>query len=212
MIAATRSRLKGLGLLVAAAFTGCGQEELPVPPTAAQLARLAAETRTPAYWLGPRYEGLSVSHVSTGRDEVTLTYGAWRCDSGCSNSGGVSTRRRGVGRLSRFEYFKTDIDPGECWSRVGKAVAVLLGCNPNGYPQELLIYSGSRAIRVTSLPTRDRRGEVPARTVAHELQPLNHQAPWPLLRPKRLGCRAFEQVDGRYRSQMPSSLRPRSKC
>jgi hypothetical protein len=131
MIGIRRSQPAVLGFFVVVAFSSCGLEsdgqELPVPPTAAELSRLVAETREPAYWWGPQIEGIEVSHASASEDEVALTYGRWTCDSGCSDSGGVTTGRRGIGRLSRFEYANTRIDTEDCWTRVGKAVAVLPG-------------------------------------------------------------------------------------
>jgi hypothetical protein len=111
MIGIRRSQPAVLGFFVVVAFSSCGLEsdgqEPPVPPTAAELSRLVAETREPAYWLGPQIEGIEVSHASASEDEVALTYGRWTCDSGCSDSGGVTTGRRGIGGLSRFEYANT---------------------------------------------------------------------------------------------------------
>ena len=189
-----------LGFFVTAAFSGCGLEsddqKPPAPPTAAELSRLAAETREPAYWLGPQIDGITVSHAATTGDEIGLTYGRWACDSGCSDGGGVRTGRRGTGSLRRFEYTNTGVDTEDCWTRVGEAVAVLLGCNPDGYPQELHIYTGSRRISVTSLYTPDGKGEIPARSVARQLRPLNDRAPWPLVRPKPLSCRSSRRSTG----------------
>ena len=89
---------------------------------------------------------------------------------------------------------------------------MLTGCDPRGYPQELLIYAGSREILVTSLYTRDGEDEVPVRAVVRRLRPLNARAPWPLPRPEPLSCRDFEQVDRLYRRHMPQALQPRSAC
>ena len=169
------------------------------------------DSRAP-YWLGPRFDGLAVTHVSRQGGQVGLTYGRWTCDSGCTDSGGVWTGRREIGLLSRFDYANTGIDPADCWTRVGKAVAVLLGCDPNGYPQELAVYSGTREIYLTSLYTDDGRDETAARTVVQRLRPLNAHAPWPLARPKPLSCSDFRRVDRRYRRAMPPPLRPRTRC
>jgi hypothetical protein len=104
------------------------------------------------------------------------------------------------------------IAPKKCWTRVGKAVAVLIGCDPGGYPQELLVYSGTHEIRVTSLYTRDGEGEVSVRTVVRGLRPLNALAAWPLPRPTPLSCQEFRRVDRRYRRHMPQPLRPLAEC
>ena len=213
MIEAGRSRRLLLALLVASAFGGCGRdfedEKPPAPPTTAELSRFVAETREPAYWLGPRFRGLAVSHVSAVRGHVGLTYGPWSCDSGCTEDGGVWTGPRDIGALSEADGY-TGVVSRKCWSRVGKAVAVLLGCDPGGYPQELVIYTGTREILVTSLLTRT--DEIPARAVVRRLRPLNAEAPWPLLRPTPLSCRGFERVDPRYRRHMPQALQPRTAC
>jgi hypothetical protein len=204
-----------LALLVAVALGGCGEEfegdAPPAPPTTAELSSFIAETRRPGYWLGPRFRGVTVSHVSASRDRVSLTYGAWTCDSGCTDSGGVSTGPRDIDALSRFDFVAAG-RPKDCWRRVGRAVAVLMGCDPGGYPHELVIYSGTREILVTSLYTRDGQGEIPVGTVVRRLRPLNARAPWPLQRPEPLSCGDFRRVDRRYRRHMPQSLRPRSEC
>jgi hypothetical protein len=215
MIEAGQSRWMLLGLLVTMAFGGCGQnvegQKPPAPPTAAELSRSIADTREPAYWLGPRFRGISVSHVSAGRGWVGLTYGLWTCDSGCTDSGGVWTGRREIQVLSRFHYADTGIDTTDCWTRVGR-VAVLAGCDPHGYPQELLIYAGKREIRVTSLYTRDGQADIPVRAVVRRLRPLNARAQWPLPRPDPLSCHDFGQVHRLYRRDMPQALQPRSAC
>lgn len=213
---AGRSRRSLLGFLVAVALGGCGQgsegEQPPAPPTTAELSRLVAETRPSAYWLGPRFRGITVSHTSADGGAVGVTYGPWTCDSGCIDAGGVWTAHRDVNDLASFDFDDAGLDPKDCWTRVARAVAVLLGCDPDGYPQELLIYSATREILVTSLYTRDGQGEIPVRAVLRGLRPLNARAPWPLQRPKPLSCREFRQVDRRYRSHMPVALRPRSEC
>lgn len=201
-------------LLAAVALSGCmnlpDTGDPPEPPTAADLSRIVARTQQPAYWLGPRFRGLDISAATVTRSRVSLTYGPWSCDSGCVDSGGVFTSRRDV-RLSR-EDFSDRIDTRDCWTRIGKAVAVLIGCLPDGYPQEMLIFSGSREILVTSLYTRDGQGEISVETVLRRLRPLNANAPWPLPRPKRLSCRQLTRVDKRYRRHMPPALRPASDC
>jgi hypothetical protein len=104
------------------------------------------------------------------------------------------------------------IAPKKCWTRVGKAVAVLIGCDPGGYPQELLVYSGTHEILVTSLCTPDGEGEISVRAVVRRLRPLNALAGWPLSRPTRLSCHEFSRVDRRYRRHMPQPLRPLALC
>jgi hypothetical protein len=93
--------------------------------------------------------------------------------------------------------------------RVGRAIAVLLGCDPRGYPPELLIYTGTHEIDITSLYTPDGETEIPMRAVVPRLRPLNDRAPWPLQRPERSSGRDFAEVDRRYRRHMPQALRPR---
>lgn len=102
--------------------------------------------------------------------------------------------------------------PRECWTCVKKAVAVLIWCAPNGYPQELLIYTGTREIFVTSLYTADGKSEIPVRAVVRALRPLNAFAAWPLPRPKPLSCREFSRIDRGYRRHMPQPLRPTAEC
>jgi hypothetical protein len=216
MIEAGRSRRMLLALLVAMAFEGCGQDvegqKPPAPPTTAELSRFIAETREPAYWLGPRLRGISVSHVGVGRGWAGLTYGPWTCDTGCTDNGGVWTGRREIEVLSRFDYADTGIDTKDCWTRVGRTVAVLAGCDPHGYPQELLIYVGKLEIRVTSLYTRDGQADIPVGAVVRLLRPLNARAPWPLPRPEPLSCHDFGQIHRLYRRDTPQALQPRSAC
>jgi hypothetical protein len=104
------------------------------------------------------------------------------------------------------------IDPRNCWSRSRRAVVLLVNCLPDGYPQELLVFTGTRAISVTSLYTPDGKGEIPARDVLRALRPLNRNAPWPLPAPMRLTCKEFRRLDGRYRRHAPTVLRPRNDC
>jgi hypothetical protein len=194
----------------ACAATETPEQRAPAAPTAAQLSRFAAETRAPAYWLGPGFEGVAVSQAELEGDRVAITYGPWMCDSGCVDSGGVWTGPRELEVISRFDFADTSVDPADCWTRVRKAVALLLGCDPEGYPQDLIVYTGPREILVTSLYTDD--DEIPARTVARGLRPLNAHAPWPLSRPRPLTCREFRTFDRRYRQGMPRPLRPRAAC
>ena len=82
-------------VLLVTAVGGCGynafdDDEPPPPPTSAELSRFVAETRQPAYWLGPRFRGLGVSDVSA--------YGPWTCDTGCTPEGSVLTGRRSIRR------------------------------------------------------------------------------------------------------------------
>ena len=204
-------------VLLAVGIGGCGDifdgenQEPPAAPTRAELSRFVAQTRQPAYWVGPRYRGIAVSHASAGHRTVSLTYGPWSCDSGCTEEGGVTTQRRSIDDLSP--------DPGDpvlfpqrCWTRVEKAVAVLLGCHPGGYPQELVVYSGAHEIFVTSLMTSDEQNELSARTVVRGLRPLNGAAAWPLPRPLPLSCHELDQVDPRYRRHMPRPLWPPGGC
>jgi hypothetical protein len=206
-----------LGALAAGVIAGCSEdgeaEQPPEPPTTAELSRFVAETRQPAYWLGPRYRAITVSRAWVNRGRVRLTYGPWSCNpgSGCTDTGGIWTGRRDIDVLSRVDVAER-IDPKDCWSQVGKAVAALIDCLPDGYPQEVVIYSGTREIHVTSLYTRDRQGEIPARTVLRGLRPLNAHASWPLPRPRPLSCREYKRVDERYRRHMPRPLRRRPAC
>ena len=204
-----------LFVVSALALAGCGgafaEEVPPKPPSGEQLSRIAATTRQPAYWLGPSFRQITVSAATARRRYVSFAYGAWTCDSGCSPSGGVGTGRRDTALLVRIDV-GGHIDPRECWSRAGRAVVLLVDCLPDGYPQELLVFTGSRAISVTSLYTPDGRGEVPAREVLRALRPLNRNAPWPLPAPMRLSCKEFRRLDGRYRRRAPTVLRPRSDC
>ncbi len=59
-----------------------------MPPTAAELSRFSAGARQPAYWLGPRFRGITVSHAALVGREVRLTYGPWECDTGCTDADG----------------------------------------------------------------------------------------------------------------------------
>ena len=201
--------LSGLLLVL---LVGCGGktfegEEAPPPPTNAELSRFVAETRRPAYWLGPRFRGLGVSDVSADRSGVHLTYGPWTCDTGCTPDGSVLTGRRSIADDLTVGDYDWPIDPKKCWSRVGKAVAVMLGCDPAGGDQEMLVFSGANEIYVSSLYTPDR--EIPALAVLPHLRPLNDAAAWPLPRPVPLSCHEFDDVDRRYRRHMPQPLRPR---
>lgn len=208
---------RAFALLVVSALAlgGCGgafaEEVPPKPPTNERLSRIAATTRQPAYWLGPRFRQITVSSATARGRYVYFSYGPWTCDSGCSPSGGVGTGRRDTAGLVDIDV-GGHIDPRKCWSRARRAVVLLVDCSPDGYPQELLIFTGSRAISVTSLYTPDGRGEVPAREVLRALRPLNRNAPWPLPAPKRLSCKDFRRLDGRYRRHAPNVLRPRSDC
>jgi hypothetical protein len=208
--------VRGLLLvLLVTVIGGCGytsfdDDEPPPPPTSAELSRFVAETRQPAYWLGPRFRGLGVSYARVERWGVNITYGPWSCDSGCGDEGGVSTVRRSVADDLTVDDYAWPIDPKKCWTRVGKAVAVLIDCDPGGYPQELLVFSGTNEIAVTSLAKPDI--EIPARAVVRGLRPLNDAAAWPLPRPAPLSCREFDRVDRRYRRHMPQPLRPVGGC
>ena len=116
--------------------------------------------------------------------------------------------------MDEVEHDRSDpvIAPRKCWRRVGTAVAVLLGCDPGGYPQQLVVFAGAYEIHVTSLYTPDGKEEIPVHTVVRGLRPLNAQAAWPSLRPTPLSCHAFSQVDRRYRLHMPRALRPLTEC
>ncbi len=211
--AAARPRLSAalLACLTAVALGGCTAEgdEPPEPPTAAALAQFVADTRQPVYWLGPDYRGVAVSDISVTGGYTSLTYGKWACDagSGCSDAGGVSTGPRAATLLADIEPV-ADAAPTDCWARIGKAVAVLDGCMPDGYPQLLLIYSGALQVSVTSIYTRNGQSEVSARTALRRLRPLNTHTPWPLPPPDRLSCQEFGRVDQRLRRHMPQPLRP----
>jgi hypothetical protein len=215
MIQARPPQFLLLALLVAVGVAGCGQDfegqEPPAPPTKAELSRFIAETRQPAYWLGPRFRGIAVSHASAGPWGVSLTYGPWTCDSGCTDEGGVTTQRRSMDDLWPDPTVPV-LTPKKCWTRVKNAVAVLIGCDPGAYPHELLVYSGTHEIYVTSLYTPDGEGEIAVRTVVRGLRPLNALAAWPLPRPAPLSCHEFSRVDQRYRRHMPQRLRPLATC
>lgn len=120
-------------VLAAASLGGCmnaaGEGEPAKPPTAEKLSRIIATTQQPGYWLGPRFRGLDVSAAT------------------------IFTSRRGL--LLTREDFSAQIDPRDCWTRIGDAVAALIGCRPQGYPQEMVIFSGDREISVMSLYTAD---------------------------------------------------------
>lgn len=208
-------RASVLFVVSALALGGCGgafAKQVPSkPPTSEQLTRIAATTRQPAYWPGPSFRQITISSATARRGYVYFSYGPWTCDSGCGPSGGVGTGRRDVAVLVRIDV-GGHTDTRKCWSRAGRAVVLLVACLPDGYPQELLLFTGSRAISVTSLYTRDGRGEIPAREVLRALRPLNSNAPWPLPAPMRLSCPEFRRLDGRYRRHAPSVLRPRSNC
>jgi hypothetical protein len=214
MIQARPAQRLLLALLVGVGVAGCGQDfegqEPPPPPTKAELSRFVAETREPAYWLGPRFRGLAVSYARVERWGVNITYGPWTCDTGCTEEGVVSTVRRSVADDLTVDDLGWPIDPAKCWTRVGKAVAVLIGCDPGGYPQELLVFSAGNEILVTSLAKPDI--EIPARSVVRGLRPLNDLAAWPLPRPTPLSCHEFGHIDRRYRRHMPQPLRPTVKC
>jgi hypothetical protein len=202
-------------LIGALAVAGCAgalrDPKPPTPPTAGQLARIVAQTRQPAYWLGPRYRGLEVSSATVTPRGVGMTYGPWSCDSGCTDSGGAFTQLRDLD-LSHEDYNPPEADPKKCWIRIGKALAVLIGCDPELYPQEMEIYTGTRSIQLTSLYTRDGQSEISVRAVVRGLRPLNDNAPWPLQRPKPLSCRELRHVGRKYRRHMPRSLRPNRHC
>lgn len=214
----TRGRLVaclrwGLLVLAAASLGGCldspDENDPPEPPTPAKLSRIAATTQQPAYWLGPSFQGLDISAAIVAR-EVGFTYGPWTCDSGCTPSGGVFTSRRTV--LLTREGFSDRADTSDCWTRIAQAVAVLIGCRPDLYEQELIIFSGDREIAISSLYTADGQHDIPVRAIVPRLRPLNANAPWPLPRPERLTCRQVKRIDERYRRHMPQVLRPRGAC
>ena len=208
-------RAVALFVVFALGLGGCGgafdEGVPPKPPDSEQLSRIVAATRQPAYWLGPSFRQITVSSATARRRYVDFTYGPWTCDSGCSPSGGVATGRRDMAVLVDIDV-GGHIDPRMCWSRARRAVVLLVDCVPDGYPQELLVFSGSRAISVTSLYTPDSKGEIPAREVLRALRPLNRNAPWPLPAPMRLSCKEFRLLDGRYRRHAPTVLRPRTDC
>lgn len=202
-------------MLGAVVWCGCAagtaeESKPPAPPTAAELSRFVADTRLPGYWLGPRFQGLTVSHASVNQDQVGVTYGRWSCDSGCVDSGGIWTGPRTIDSLTSFDY--AGVKTKDCWRRIGRAVSVLLGCDPHAYEEEVVVFSGRQEIFVASLYTRDGQDEISASTVVRRLRPLNARAPWPLQRPARLSCREFEQVHRHYRRQMPRALRPAARC
>ncbi len=200
-----------LMLVASAMLGGCSGDPAdtpPTPPTAADVAQFVSGTRQPAYWLGADVRGATVSDIRVSDRGTALSYGEWSCDpgSGCSDPGGVSTGRRSAS-LADLEVIDGAASR-DCWSRIGKAVAVLDGCIPDGYPQLLLIYSGTLEISVTSIYTRDGQGEISARAAARRLRPVNSKAPWPLPAPEPLSCAAFKRIDPGVRRHMPRPLRP----
>ena len=210
-------RLPGGGIVVAAllALSGCGdgfaQDEPPKPPSEQRLSHIVAATQQPAYWLGESFREIAISAAATAAGRVAFSYGPWSCDSGCTDIGGVATGPRDTGALVRIET-GGHVDPRTCWSRAGRAVVLLVDCSPGSYPQELLVFTGSQQVSVTSLYTRDGRGEIAAREVLRALRPLNGNAAWPLSAPTRLTCKEFRRMDGRYRRHAPFALRPRTDC
>ena len=204
-----------LAIVVLVTLGACGEslenDEPPKPPTKDQLSRIVATTRQPSYWLGPTFRGTKISAAYVRKGSTRFSYGPYTCDSGCIDSGGVGTigRRRIEGLDGSNEG---PIDPRGCWTRAGRAVAVLQGCDPDGYPHELTIYSGTREVYLTSLYTDDGEGEVPARTVVRGLRPLNANAPWPLPAPARFTCKEFLRLGRPYRRHAPDVIRPRADC
>lgn len=173
-------------MLAVVALGGCektlDEGEPPTPPTKKELSQIVATTRQPAYWLGPSFRQITISATTIRPRAVGFSYGPWTCDSGCTDSGGVATGGRDTRWLVRIEI-GGHIDPWKCWTRVGRAVAVLLQCDPDGYPQESLVFTGSRQIYLTSLYTMDGQGEIAVREILRGLRPLNGHAPWPLTPP-----------------------------
>lgn len=95
------SRRWPLALAAAGALSGCGGAfdvgDAPSPPerpSKADLDHVVKATRQPSYWLGTRFRGVTISSATVSRSLVSLTYDPWTCDSGCTDAGGVSARRR----------------------------------------------------------------------------------------------------------------------
>jgi hypothetical protein len=198
------------------AGTGCtglddGVDKPPPKPTRAQVDRLIAETSEPVYWFGPRYADYELSALDVQHDLVVFSYGKHHCDweGGCTAPAGIATERRSLRDADLSNVDLEGVRRPRCWSRFGRAVALLYGCDPGGFPQELLIFTGSRVISLSSI---DDLGDRPARVVARDLEPLNERAPWPLAAPKPLSCRELHAVPKRYRRGMPAALRPRGDC
>jgi hypothetical protein len=196
-------------------LAGCAESvqesEPPKRPSKEDLAQIAATTHQPAYWLGPHFRGIKISRAIATRRGAAFSYGAISCEpgSGCADTGGVGTSRR---RIEQFEPADGRVDPRNCWTRAGRAVAVLMGCAPDGYPQELVIYSATREIHLTSLYTTDGQGEIPARVVSRGLRPLNANAPWPLPAPAPFTCREFRRLGTLYQRHAPDAIRPKAAC
>lgn len=211
-----RGRPLVAALAACAVLGGCdlvpNEDEQPPPvPTAERLDDVASRAERPAYWLGARHRGLEVSSLDTSGPGIGFGYGDWYCSpgSGCSNPNIVSTGPRDV-RLDVRGLDPETLDPQRCWSRVGRAVAVLLACNPTTYGQEMEIYTGASAIYVSSFLVEDR--DVPAATVAGALRPYTRSADSQLRPPRRLSCREWRRVDRFFRRGMPRALRPAARC
>jgi hypothetical protein len=197
--------------VIAAGLAGCGTssaEDRPPPePTAKDVERLVAETRVPAYWYGPSIRGHKLSAIyEKDRGRVGFSYGEVSCDpgSGCSSLGGVTTARRDFTKVGSNEETGPD-----CWSRFGRAVVLLYGCEPGGYPHEIDILTGRLAISASGIQDEN---EQPAIRDARALRPLNDHAPWPLEPPDPLSCRELRGFPARYRDEMPKVLRPTRAC
>jgi hypothetical protein len=208
-----------IGLGSAALLAGCGPstglgDEPPPKPSPAQIQRLVTGTTAPVYWFGPRLGRYALSEISRrGPGEVGFSYGRFTCapGSGCSAATSLATRARdmrGLGLQDRD--LAREGSARKCWRKLGRAVFLDEGCDPEGYPQEAEVFTGTRMIFVESL--EEHNNETPAYQVARRLKPLNAHAPWPLPAPRRLSCRERAAVPSRYRAHMPASLGPRKTC
>jgi hypothetical protein len=205
------------GFTAGALLAGCGPQLLPddrPPPTpsAADVRRAVGETRAPAYWLGPSFQGSKLSEIRQSRAGHVFSYGRFYCDpgSGCSAPESIVNSPRDVARLGLVNRdLKGGGRPSRCWRKLGRAVFLMVGCDFVGFPQEAFVFTGSREIFLGSF---DDNRETPAYEVARHLKPLNASAPWPLPAPRTLSCREISHVGSRYRARMPRSLRPRRRC
>jgi hypothetical protein len=203
--------IKRFAVVLGAALAGCGglaADERPPPrPTAKDVERLVAQTRMPAYWFGPAIREHQLSAIYDDQPgRLGFAYGAFSCDrgSGCIPLGTVTTARRDFSGLLPGELSGPD-----CWSRLQRAVVLLYGCDPHGYPQEIDILTARLAISVSGIEDEN---EQPAVRDARRLRPVNDRAPWPLEPPDPLSCRELRAFPRRHRDDIPKVLRPKRRC
>jgi hypothetical protein len=116
----------------------------------------------------------------------------------------MATARRDLSDLGPDDFAGAD-----CWSRLGRAVVLLWGCDPLEYPQEIEILTGHLAISLSNIEDEN---EQPAIEDARALRPLNDRAPWPLEPPAPLTCQELGGFPKRSRGDIPKVLRPPHAC